>query len=616
MSSLLSVQQLSKSFGVRTLFSEIAFSVGMGERVALIGSNGSGKSTLLKILMELEQPDQGEVVRRSGAHLAYVPQQDLFPAGSTVESVLEAGAINLLSDHRAAINRAFGAAAFSDLQQQVDTLSGGQKKRLAVMAALIQEPDLLLLDEPTNHLDIESIIWLQETLDNARCAVLFISHDRYFIEDLATRVIELDPRYPKGLLSVEGTYDVFLQTRLEFFEQLKSYQSSLANKVRREIEWLRQGAKARTTKQSARIKRANQMISELGEIKLDSRKAAVEFSESGRRSKEFLKVEEGAFSHADRAIFKDLNILLSPGTRLGLVGSNGSGKSTILKVLQGELKLSSGKIWSAPNLRVAYFDQQREQLDLTQTLHRALCPDGDSVVVNGQAIHVVAWAQRFLFHPTQLRSLVGQLSGGERARLLLARLMKEPADLLLLDEPTNDLDIPTLEVLQEAFIEFAGALVLVTHDRYMLDAVCTKVVGVMGDTANTPGELGYFADYSQLQAELDRRRKARNDRSNQKDSGGNKGAAAESSAGEGSKGSPQNGAANKLSFKERKELGTIEGQIAKAEQKLADLQAGLSNPVIASDAYKLTELCEQIATAQAGVDQLYQRWHELEQRQG
>ncbi len=364
---------------------------------------------------------------------------------------------------------------------------------------------LLLLDEPTNHLDLAGIEWLEKLLMNAPFASITISHDRYFLENVATQMMELNRIYADGLFRVEGNYSAFLEKKDEYLEAQTKHQEALANRVRTEIEWLRRGPKARATKAKARIDKAHAMIGELNDLNARTRtgSADIDFSATDRKTKRLIDLRQVSYGFDGQTLFKDVDFTITSGMRLGLVGPNGSGKTTLLRLLRGDLLPQAGEVRRADFLRIVYFDQLR-QLDPTLTLRQALAPDGDSVMYQERTIHVASWAARFLFANEQLNQPVGRLSGGERARVLIAKLMLEPADVLLLDEPTNDLDIPTLEILEESLLAFQGALVLVTHDRYMLDRVSNVVLGLDGE-----GTAERFADYGQWENWLEERRKER-----------------------------------------------------------------------------------------------------------
>jgi len=412
-----------------------------------------------------------------------------------------------------------------------------------------------------------------------------------FPENVGTQTAELSRAYPYGLLRVNGNYSTFLEKKEEYLLAQAKHQEALENRVRTEIEWLRRGPKARATKAKARIDKAHEMIGELADLKARSRTgtAGIDFIASDRKTKRLIELEGVACGFGGNLLYSGLDFIITAGMRVGLVGANGSGKTTLLRLMRGEIVPSAGQIRRAESLRMVYFDQNR-QLDPDVTLRRALAPEGDSVIYRDRVIHVNSWAARFLFAAEQMNQPVGRLSGGERARVLIARLMLEPADVLLLDEPTNDLDIPTLEILEESLLEFSGALVMVTHDRYMLDRVSTIVLGLDGQ-----GGARGFADYSQweLWQEESSQPKAKSE-------------AAPTAA----RAAP---AKKKLSYLEAREHEEIQQRIAEAEQALASLRAGLEDPDVLRDGRRVKELLSDIEAAQQRVDSLYARWAELEE---
>src|SRR6267142_241523 len=495
---LLSCEAVSMAYGSRSLFDDLSFGLFEGDQAGLVGPNGSGKSTLLKILAGDTTPDRGSRSLRGGVRVGYVPQDPVFPTGRSVDDVVMAALAGADEEDRPGrVAQALGRAGFADGRADVGTLSGGWKKRLAIARELAAAPDILLMDEPTNHLDVEGILWLEDLLTERSRAFLVVSHDRYFLEHVATRMLELNRAYPDGLLPAEGRYSEFLARRDEFLRGQAAYQESLANTVRREIEWLRRGAKARSTKAKGRIKEAARLIDELQDRRARgvTATAGIDFVSSQRRTRRLLAARGLTKSLGGRRLVTGLDLVLTPGTRVGLIGPNGSGKTTLLSMLSGELPADAGVVERADGLRLVRFTQERDGLDPAQSLRRALAPEGDAVVWQGRSVHVASWAKRFLFRPEQLEVPVGRLSGGEQARILIARLMREPADLLILDEPTNDLDIPTLEVLEDSLAEFEGGLVLVTHDRFMLERVSTVILALDG-----AGGTATFADYAQWEA--------------------------------------------------------------------------------------------------------------------
>ncbi len=582
------------------MFQNVCFTVGEGDRIGLIGPNGSGKSTLLQILIGHVAPDSGEVAVRKLARLSEVAQESQFAPGETVRSIIERALVAASVPHAEREGRAaetLGRVGFADFNVDTASLSGGWRKRLAIAEALVQEPDVLLLDEPTNHLDLAGIEWLEDLLQSARFACVVVSHDRYFLENAATSVVELNRLYPEGVLRVAGNYSAFLEKKEEFLEAQTKRQEALENRVRNEIEWLRRGPRARTTKAKARVSRARELIQELADMEARARSASakIDFSASDRKTKRLIEIQQASFRIGDRTLFEGLDFIVTAGMRVGLVGPNGSGKTTLLRLLRGDLPPSTGEIRRADSLRIVHFDQNRE-IDPTLTLARALAPDSDSVVYGERVIHVASWASRFLFTAEQLHQSVSRLSGGERARILIANLMLEPADVLLLDEPTNDLDIQTLEILEESLLEYRGALVMVTHDRYLLDRVSTVVLGLDG-----LGAAGRFADYSQWDEWQKARKQLIAAESRRRDPTPIPRAATSSGK-------------KKLSYLEAREFAAIEQRIADAEQVLAVKRGAFEDPAIASDGPRLLAAEAEMVAAQKVLDNLYARWAELEQK--
>ena len=590
-SLLLSCDAVSKSYGTRALFEELSFGLFEGDQVGLVGPNGSGKSTLLEILAGLTSPDHGTRSVRGGIRIAYVPQDPVLEPGLTVEAIVASTLTGVdEGDRPGRIALALGQGGFADGHAAVDTLSGGWRKRLAIARALAVEPDVLLMDEPTNHLDVEGILWLEKVLAERARAVLLVSHDRYFLEHVATRMIELNRAYPDGLFQTDGPYSDFLARRDDFLRDQAAYEESLANTVRREIEWLRRGAKARSTKAKGRIKEAGRLIAELDDARARAvaAPAGIDFTSSQRRTRRLLVTRGLTKSLGGRLLIRDLNLTITPGMRIGLMGPNGSGKTTLLNLLAGTLAPDAGEIEPAPALRLVRFEQHRGGLDSEQSLRRALAPEGDTVTFQGRSVHVASWAKRFLFRPEQLDVPVGRLSGGEQARILIARLMCEAADVLVLDEPTNDLDIPTLEVLEESLAEFEGGLVLVTHDRFMLDRVSTTILALGGQ-----GRAEIYADYAQWEAARTARAPAPR-------------VAADLPP------SRERARAKRLGYLEQREWDGMEQAIEEAESAAEVCRLAAEDPGIASDPAELEKRYRALEAARTEVARLYERWAELE----
>ncbi|MFZ4431136.1 MAG: ABC-F family ATP-binding cassette domain-containing protein [Phycisphaerales bacterium] len=621
----LSARGLAKTFGTRTLFSGVSLSIEDRERLALIGPNGSGKSTLLKLLAGMEHADQGEVDGRKGVRVAYVAQQDDFPAGVkaidiVAKSALEAGLSSVHDEHEAMVEAQLllDRMGFDATDLSVDVLSGGQKKRLSIARQAVRQPDILLLDEPTNHLDLDGIRWLEAFLRAGPFASVVVTHDRAFLESVATRIIELSRAYPKGTFGVDGNYSEFLRRKQEFLDGQAKQEQALANQVREDLRWLSRGAKARRTKSKSRIDASHERIDELADLRSRNtveRSAEFDWAATGRLTHKLLVARAITKSLGGRRLFTDVDLVLSPGSVLGLLGPNGSGKSTLIRVLTGELEPDAptpeavqaaasavdvppgtpppGTVRRADRLRVVVFSQIRDGLDLGLTLKEALSPQTDSVIHQGRSIHIVTWARKFLFNAEQLKQPLRALSGGELARVHVARLMLEPADVLVLDEPTNDLDIPSLEVLEQSIEEFPGAVLLVTHDRAMLAGLSTSILALDGK-----GGARMFTDYDQWEAFSLAAAKPAAPK-----------VAETPKAAEQPKAQPSK---RRLSYNEQRELAGMEQAIERSETEVARLQGEMNDPGVLADPRRLQATCESLAKAEAEVARLYGRWQELE----
>ncbi len=588
--TLVSINNIGKDFGIKPLFSEVTLVLNDDERVALLGQNGSGKSTLLKMIAGLETPDSGEIVKRRDLLISYVKQLDRFEQDDTPLSIMM-NAGHGLADFEA--RRLLEKAGFTDLDSPIEVFSGGWRKRLKILEGLAAKPDLLLLDEPTNHLDIPGILWLEDQLTAFSGACLFVSHDRFFVERVAARTIELDSRLPGGYVSAPGGYSALVEKREETLSALRSHKASLSNKVRREVEWLRAGVKARTTKSKSRIDEAHRMIDDLNKMQFERQAAELGFAASGRKTKELIKLEDTSGGYPEKKLWKDLSLTIYPGSRIGIVGANGAGKTTLLKTLLGDIPVLQGRVLRASNLKINFFGQMRETLNPEMTVKQTLAPDSDAVVFQNREIHVVTWARRFLFHSDQLASRVSELSGGEQARLLLAKVSLLESDILVFDEPTNDLDIQTLEILEQSFIEYPGAIIIVSHDRYMMARVCTEVVGFLPNA-----EVVRLADYAQFEIEWDESSKTA--KKNPSIQSGNE--------------SKQTQAKSTLTFNEKKELQSLERKIQTSEAKIATLQAALHLPENATHLNKLLELQADFDKVTASMNEMMARWLELSEK--
>jgi ATP-binding cassette subfamily F protein uup len=602
MTLLLNCHSLSKSYGSKLLFKEITLGIFKGDKIGLVGPNGAGKSTLLKILCEIDSPDKGTISKKKLLKIGYIPQTSSYNETSIEKIMHEAMNHDYLStcyEKETKVSILLSKLGFKDPSQLANTLSGGWKKRLDLAKELINNPDILFLDEPTNHLDLEGILWLESFLKNEAITFLVTSHDRYFLNQIATKTMELNPIYPEGIFLADGNYDHFVEKREAFFEYQLQCERVLATKVRSEVDWLRQSPKARTTKATARVQNAEKLIDDLSEIRSRNKQntAKIDFESTDRQTRKLLTVKNIAKSLGDRLLFSGLDLTFTQGMRLGIVGMNGSGKTTLLKLLAGEIQPDKGTIKYAEGLRIVYFDQHRQMLNPNDTLRQALSPNSDTVVYRDQHIHVNSWGKRFLFFPDRMDLPVRQLSGGEKARIGIARLMLQPADLLLLDEPTNDLDIPTLETLEKSLSEFPGAIALITHDRALLDRLATCVIGL-----GLPNETPLVADYNQWEQLIKQRKTQENsiftkktvDTKIVKTPSQNK---------------------PKLSYNEKKELESMEASIIKIEEDIDKLSKSMHEHTKHNQLNELQKVCIEMDILQKEFERLFQRWEELNIKQ-
>lgn len=604
MSPLISIHALSKSFGTQCLFKGITFTINPTDRIGLLGPNGAGKSTLLKILTGIDSADEGTVSQKQGLRVGFACQEPEFPPIPLEDLLLNQELHGDPIELRTRAQIILSKMQFEDSVQDASLLSGGWKKRLDIARALMNQPDLLLLDEPTNHLDLEGILWLEKFLMREKIAYVAVSHDRYFLENVSNKIIELNKCYPKGIFISDGGMSHYLEHKEAFLEAQAQQERGLASNVRDEIAWLRKSAPARTTKSRSRIQRAYELIGELEAVQQRNKivKVDIDFLASERETRRLLVAKNLCKSFADKPLFQGIELTLSPGTRLGIVGKNGTGKTTLLKILAGQVHQDKGTIKYADDLKIVYFDQHRAHLAPNLSIREALSPYSDTVNYRGQEIHVNGWAKKFLFTPDRLSLPISCLSGGERARILIAKLMLQPADLLFLDEPTNDLDIQTLEVIEESLLEFAGAVILISHDRCLMDRVCTKIIGL-----GTDNEHHFFADYSQWEKSL-----TVNPAKKEAVSTASSSAAASKTHPTSEKKSPP--ASKKLSYKEQKELEAMETTILICENEIQSLKNQLENPSNASDPQKSLEVYHVLAEAEVRLEKLYERWEYLEKQ--
>ncbi len=614
MGILIGVNRITKSFSSRTLFKDLSFSVESGQRIGLIGPNGAGKSTLLKILAGSVTPDDGTVSTQRGLRIGYLEQVPQFNSDHTIHSaIMEASRDaddwqEMIRADRIISNLSLNEAA-EGAETAVRELSGGWKKRVALARELMREPDLLLLDEPTNHLDVQSIIWLEDLLATSSFATITITHDRVFLQRVSNQILELDRRHKDGLLRVNGDYADYLEVRAQSITTQELHETKLRNTLRRETEWLRRGAQARQKKSSARTNQHQELTQEVDSLNSRNQvsKVRMDFHNVEKSAKKLIYAEGIQKSYGDKLIVPKMDLLISPKSRIGLLGTNGCGKSTLIRMLVGTETPDSGKVEHAESLKVSYFEQNRESLDPNTTVQNSVCPLGDYVDYAGTKVHVRSYLTRFLFQGEQMDMPVGKLSGGEQSRLLLARLMLNTANVLILDEPTNDLDMATLDMLQDVLVDFHGAVILVTHDRYFLDQVTNKILAF---DINAQGEkiIETFAELSQWEtwvSEIEKQReKAKR--------AGADSPAAKAPAATAAPPAAATKKSRKLSFNEQREWDSMEKNIQAAEAELAELVKQSQDPANMSNPTRLQQLAQNLASAQAKVDSLYRRWEELD----
>lgn len=597
--ALITLRGIGKSMGSERLFHDLDVVIHSGARLGVIGANGCGKSTLLRLLAGSLEADEGERAQKKQLVIAHVQQETVFDPLLSARRILNR---EISDDHETAaihpaVERLLAELQWPDPDQAIGTLSGGWRKRLAIAQALLRKPDVLLLDEPTNHLDLAGMLWVEQTLADLSAAVVMVSHDRWFLSAAAGAIMELGAGFPGGCLVAAGTYDEFIAHRQTFLSGQREREAALANRMRREESWLAKRPKARTTKAVSRIRDAENLRTDLKDLSQRNAHAVrggpnIDFQSTGRRTTQLIVAEDISKAYGANPLFKNLDLTISPGLRLGLIGGNGSGKSTLLRILAGSLESDSGSLKRANDLRLLTFDQHRESLDLRQTIRQVCCPNGgDQVAMANGSMHIMAFAKKFRFDALQLDQRLISLSGGEQARLLIATLMQQTADVLVLDEPTNDLDIATLEALEESLLAFPGALVLITHDRYLLNRVCNELIALDGH-----GTAARISDYSQWEALQQRLETQRSDHRES----------------EPVNDSPSDDAP--LTHQERKELRSLEGRIEKAEAALSDIEQTMAQPAVACDAQRLMELEQQRLSAEQLVNELYERWAFLEAR--
>ena len=627
--SLLRFEDIRLDFGEQVILRDAEFSIEPGERVCLIGRNGAGKSTTLKLIMGEIEPDQGEIIPKTGMIVSQLRQNLPDALEKPVREVILSGLHKIdallqqykemssqdLDKHGLAKLEALHAkidahdgwhidqrvdATMSDLNLPTDKkmseLSGGWRRRVALARALVQNPDLLLLDEPTNHLDIATIKWLEDRIYSYPGAVLFITHDRAFLQRLATRIVEID----RGkLTSWPGDYANFLRRKEKALEDEETANARFDKKLGQEEVWIRQGIKARRTRNEGRVRSLEKMREEFsGRIKQDD-KARIHIEEAEQSGRKVIRAKNIGYSYGDEKVIQDFSIKIMRGDRIGLIGNNGVGKTTLLRLLLGQLQPQTGTIKHGTNLEVGYFDQLRQTLDMEKSVAYNVGEGRTYITLNGKDRHIVGYLKGFLFTPKRSGMPVKALSGGERNRVILAKLFTRPANLLVLDEPTNDLDIETLEVLEEKLCDYNGTLIVVSHDREFLDNVVTSTV-VFEDDGRAKEYVGGYSDWVRHGHQLA-------DTENI--------AAAEAKKRETAE-RRKNKNKTKLSYKEQRELDQLPEEIEKLESGIAILQSQIADPTFYSQENdNVQTTLQELSSTEALLEQHIERWSELESKQ-
>ncbi len=601
MSILINAHKLAKSFTARSLFEGISFGIESGDRIGLIGPNGAGKSTLLKILAGRMTTDEGTLSVQRGLRVGLLEQNPQFTEGATVHSSVMEGSVDPFEWEEIARAQMLMSklSLTEDPETPIDKLSGGWKKRVALARELMRDPDLLLLDEPTNHLDVESIMWLEDFIAGAKFATVVITHDRLFLQRVSNQILELDRRHKDGILKVPGDYATYLELRQHLMTAQETAETKLRNTLRRETEWMRRGAQGRQTKQQARMKQhgdLEQQVADLGD-RNQNLKVRMDFQSAEKNPKKLIEGKGISKSYKGRVIVPLMDLLITPKSRIGLLGPNGCGKSTLIRMLTAGEQPDTGSVYHAEQLQIAYFEQNRESLDPNLNVINTICPLGDYVDYGDTKVHVKSYLTRFLFTYEQMDMPVRKLSGGEQSRLLIARLMLKRANVLILDEPTNDLDMATLDVLQDVLQEFNGAVLLVTHDRYFLDQTTNQILAFGLDLKGKKvverfAGLAQWENWQATQAQI----------------------VEAAPTPEAPVPSPQTGKGGKkkLSFKDQREFDGMEAKIQKLEAELAIMTAESQKQEVVANGKRLVELSEEMGKTQSEIDRLYARWAELE----
>ncbi|MCP4292374.1 MAG: ATP-binding cassette domain-containing protein [bacterium] len=593
--AILELKELTLSLGGPPILQNINLHVEKGERICLLGRNGEGKTTLLRLLSGELKPDSGEVISKKGVRVGILPQEVPMDLEGTVSDIVADGLAKYRPgesewDSLHLVQQTLTRAQL-DGDAPFKTLSTGNKRRTLLARALVIEPDILLLDEPTNHLDIDAIDWLEGELNRFKGTLFFVTHDRAFLRRLAQRILELD----RGNIR-DWTCDfaTFLTRRDEYLRTENAQRAEFDRKLAEEEVWIRKGVRDRRTRNEGRVRALQKMRSERADRREQAGGAKIQLQDVEKSGRLVMRTRDLSFSWGDKIMVEKLNTMIMRGDKIGILGPNGSGKTTMLRLLLGELQPTGGEIHEGTKLKIAYFDQQRSQLDETQTVLENVSGGNDTVLFNGRSLHIVSYMQNFLFTPDRARSPITQLSGGERNRLLLARLFTQPANLLVMDEPTNDLDLETLELLEEILIDFDGTMLLVSHDREFLDNVATSTLALEGNGVVTE-TVGGYSDWDKVSkaAKAAKMKAAQPTKAVQK------------------KEKPKG--PRRLTFKEGKELEVLPKKIEDWESEQAALHEDLADPRLYQEApEKVKTIRTRLDELELELETAYSRWEELD----
>ena len=584
--NIINIEHISKVFGEKQVFDDISCGIHQGDKIGIIGINGTGKTTLLKIIAGLEEPDQGQVIFQKGLRVTYLPQSPKFPEHATVLSYVADGADGADWGRESEAKNALNRLGITDHHEEIDHLSGGQKKRVALARTLVNPADVLILDEPTNHIDNEMAVWLEEYLNQWKGAIIMVTHDRYFLDRVTNKILEIDHG---KLYSYTANYSQFLELKAQREEMELASERKRQSVLRMELEWAKRGCRARTTKQRARLER----LEALKNGKAPVRDAEVEIdSVETRMGKKTIELHHISKSYGQKKLIDDFEYIVLKNQRLGIIGPNGCGKSTLMKIITGKEEPDQGTVEIGDTVKIGYFAQEVTEMDENQRVIDYIKDVAEYVPTKDGRITASQMLERFLFTPAMQYTPIGKLSGGERRRLYLLKVLMDAPNVLILDEPTNDLDIPTLTILEDYLDSFLGIVITVSHDRYFLDNIADRIFAFEADGKLVQYEGGY-TDYLEAKErkngtvvrESEESAKKKADRKNWK------------------KDAPEK---LKFTYKEQKEYETIDDEIASLEQKIEELDEQMMQ--YATNSAKLSEITEQKEAAEAALEEKMERW--------